>query len=135
MATTLPQRRPLETRSIQSLANKSNRVASGSKRARSPTHGDHPSSKRPRATEPEVQKQDRKEKKDKHGEHDSREREMAAEFRRKYRKAFPDFTFFFFGLDPRKEQALRASVEKYGGVSDAHLFSCRWRSDHEIESQ
>ena len=115
MATTLPQRRPLETRSLQSLAKKSNRVASGSKRARSPAHEDHPSPKRPRATGPEAQKHDRKEKKDKH---DAEQREKAAEFKRKYRKAFPEWTFFFIGLDARKEQFLRASVEKYGGVSD-----------------
>lgn len=123
MATTLPQRRPLETRSVQSLANKSNRVASGSKRARSPTHEDHPSPKRPRATAPEAQNQDRlgKEKRDKHEEREAKQREMAAEFKRKYRKAFPEWTFFLFGLDPRKEQFLRASIEKYGGVSDTRF--------------
>lgn len=49
----------------------------------------------------------------------------SAQWRTKYKKAFPSFTFYFDALDPLTEASLSKSVERLGAVSPRSTFCCR----------
>lgn len=46
----------------------------------------------------------------------------SAQWRTKYKKAFPSFTFYFDALDPLTEASLSKSVERLGAVSPPSTF-------------
>lgn len=132
MATALPHRRPLGTRSLQNPSQlpttMSNRVASGSKRPRSPEHGEthaRPSPKRVRATTLDNAPQGgtalphRKNKDIKMIAKREERQEKADEFKRKYKKAFPGWIFYLDSesLSHQSVQTFKTQILHLGGVS------------------
>lgn len=115
MATSLPQRRPLSSRFLQGPSQpsppKQVRAVSGSKRPRSPDHGDAPHTKRVRAIT-----QDSATSRNINKERKNAERE--AEFKQKYTRAFPGWIFYLDSetLAKNVEHTFRAKILHLGGV-------------------
>lgn len=119
MASSLPQRRPLSSRFLQGPSQpsptKQVRTVSGSKRPRSPDHGDastHPNTKRVRAITQDSAASRNINKERKHAERE-------AEFKQKYTRAFPGWIFYLDSetLAKNVEHTFRAKILHLGGVS------------------
>ncbi|KAF8972962.1 Dfp1/Him1, central region-domain-containing protein [Flammula alnicola] len=128
MATLFPPRRALGNRSLQNPSNltpsKQTRTVSGSKRARSPDHGDtqvSPTLKRVRATAPPISRELQKDKERKQAEREQKE----AEFRRKYTNAFPGWIFYLDSetLDHGAEQTFKSALLHLGGTVEVFFSS------------
>lgn len=85
----------------------------------------------PSATTLEAKDRDRRERQDAH----DRMTEEAAQWRAKYKRAFPTFVFYFDQLDPASESALGKQVRMLGAVSRASLLATRCQpSDARVTS-
>lgn len=132
-----PQRRPLTNRTLFNSPIKQNRVLSGSKRPRSPEPAEaptQPTTKRVRPTgdapKPVVPKQAAPkavaptrnlEKEKRQTEREQKE----AEFRDKYKRAFPTWKFYFDpdGLSGHNVHRMKSRVEHLNGVCSLSIVS------------
>jgi len=116
-------RRPLSTRTLPNSPSKATRIVSGSKRARSPEHGEAQGQrvlKRARVLAPPpviVPTRDLRKERERKTEREQQE----AEFREKYTRAFPTWKFYFDTEKPLSisESSLKSRVLSLGSVCRA----------------